>query len=190
MDERVDLYAAGAVLFEMLAGRPLFEGSPLEVCAKVLTAPVPSLKAIRGDVSPNIDVILAKSLAKAPSERYASAAEMRRALGGCERIEVPSTRPAADATPSPSPPIDLVVQGAGPSRMDEAVVIGLQPGASAESPAKPNDSQHPAHTLLGRRWGRRVEVAAAVLLSLGGTTLAYQLVSPSGMVETPRLQAK
>lgn len=92
-----DLYSLGAVLFELAAGRPPFEAAaPIAVVIKHLNDPPPRFSAFpRGKtLSPGFELIIRKALSKAPSDRFASAEEMRGAL---ERLktEATATLPAA-----------------------------------------------------------------------------------------------
>jgi len=72
-----DVYAMGATLFALLAGRPPFTGdSPMIVMAKHRLEPVPDLKAINPSASDAAASIVAKAMAKEPAHRYAVAGEM------------------------------------------------------------------------------------------------------------------
>lgn len=78
-----DIYAVGIILYELLAYKtPFFAGSTTEILANHLKAMIPSLSARREQVPKELDGIVAKSLAKHPSDRFASAADMRAALAG------------------------------------------------------------------------------------------------------------
>jgi hypothetical protein len=78
-----DIYAVGIILYELLAYKtPFFAGSTTEILANHLKAMIPSLAARRDQVPKELDGIVAKSLAKHPSDRFASAADMRAALAG------------------------------------------------------------------------------------------------------------
>src|SRR5579862_7276219 len=81
VDGRADVYALGCVLYEMLAGEPPFGGPTAQaVVAKHLSAPFPQVRHSRPDVPPRIDDVLARATAKAPADRYATAAAFRSGL--------------------------------------------------------------------------------------------------------------
>jgi hypothetical protein len=80
-DLRADLYAVGCVLFEMLAGRPPFEGTSTYVLFDAhLHQPPVSIASLRPDIPPVIELTIARALAKDARDRFASAADMQRAL--------------------------------------------------------------------------------------------------------------
>jgi serine/threonine-protein kinase len=81
LDARVDIYACGVVLFEMLTGRkPFIADEPLAILKKQLEEPPPRL----ADVTPGdygmLEEVVARALAKAPQDRYPSAVAMAEAL--------------------------------------------------------------------------------------------------------------
>ena len=74
VDERSDLYSAGAVLFECLAGRPLFGGETVgEVLRQHVTEVVPGLRSLGHQVPAALDEVVHRLLLKEPADRYASA---------------------------------------------------------------------------------------------------------------------
>jgi eukaryotic-like serine/threonine-protein kinase len=78
VDARSDVYAAGCVLFELLCGHPPFVGdSPVAVAYQHVREDPRPPSASNRDVSPDLDAIVLKALAKNPANRYQSAAEMR-----------------------------------------------------------------------------------------------------------------
>jgi beta-lactam-binding protein with PASTA domain/serine/threonine protein kinase len=78
VDARSDVYSLGCVLYEILTGEPPFIGdSPVAVAYQhVREDPVPPSQR-HPDISPEMDAVVLKSLAKNPDNRYQTAAEMR-----------------------------------------------------------------------------------------------------------------
>lgn len=80
-DARADLYAVGVLLYEMLAGvRPFVGATPQEVMRRALDRPARPLRAIRPDISPSLEAVVRRALAKDPAKRFADAEEMLGAL--------------------------------------------------------------------------------------------------------------
>lgn len=81
VDHRVDVFAVGILLFEMLAGRRLFLGSTdLETFKQVQAAKVPDLRLERADVDDELMRVLLRALARNRDERYQTANELGRDL--------------------------------------------------------------------------------------------------------------
>ena len=80
VDRRADVFAFGVVLWELLARRPLFQGDAASVMSRVLHENVPSVRSARPEASSALDLIAMKALERHPSDRYATADEMRVAL--------------------------------------------------------------------------------------------------------------
>ncbi len=82
-DVRSDIFAFGAVLFEMLAGRRAFPGdSPVERGHAILTLELPDLTASGVRVPLAVDRVMRRCLEKAPDERFQSARDLAFALQG------------------------------------------------------------------------------------------------------------
>jgi serine/threonine-protein kinase len=80
LDERVDVYAAGVTLFEMLAGHRAFRGTYSEVIHDIVFSEPPRVTASRPDLPQVFDEVLAMAMAKSRDRRFASAQAFKRAL--------------------------------------------------------------------------------------------------------------
>ena len=97
---RSDVYALGAMTYEMLAGEPPFTGpSSQAIVAKVLTEQPPPLRAKRPTVPPAAETAILTALQKLPADRWGSAKEFSDALAGTGSHHMPSaaTIPVAAA---------------------------------------------------------------------------------------------
>jgi serine/threonine-protein kinase len=73
VDTRADLYSLGCVFFELLTGRVPYDGEHAwDVVMKHLNAPVPSVTALRPELSPAYDAFFERALAKRPEDRFQS----------------------------------------------------------------------------------------------------------------------
>ena len=139
VSRQADVYAAGVVLWELLTGEPLHQGAPNAVLERVLFGTVPPPSSRGDQISPEFDAIIAKATARSPADRYATAADMARALE--ERA-----RPALPAEVSA-----WLEEVAGEALRERAALVGelekrprceatllsATEGASAEQPARP-----------------------------------------------------
>ncbi|HEY0904036.1 MAG TPA: Stk1 family PASTA domain-containing Ser/Thr kinase [Marmoricola sp.] len=78
VDSRSDVYSTGCLLFELLTGRPPFVGdSPVSVAYQHVREQAPRPSSLDADLTPEIDAIVMKALAKRVEDRYQSAAAMK-----------------------------------------------------------------------------------------------------------------
>jgi serine/threonine protein kinase len=144
-DERSDIWALGAIVYELIAQRPAFDGkSVVAVREGILSGSPASLREVRPDIAPAIEAVILRCLEKDPSRRYATVAELARALvpfglhdayatgeriarvveGGIEGRGAPWTAPLLKAT---KPVVRLAPAPGGTSR--RRVAFGYALGA-------------------------------------------------------------
>ena len=79
-DVRTDIYAWGALAYELITGRPAFSGSEHEQIEAVLNRDPRPIDALRPKVSPALVEIVTKAMSKSPDDRFSNAARLRQAL--------------------------------------------------------------------------------------------------------------
>ena len=107
VDGRTDLYALGAMAFEMACGQPPYPtGSAVEILASHIAAPVPHPSRVRAEIPPSLDSLIVDLLAKDPEERPGLPEVRRRLLAIANEAGVALTttapRPASTAMPTVS----------------------------------------------------------------------------------------
>ncbi len=75
-----DQYAFAVVVYEWLCGTPPFKGTPLEIAIKHVSVPPPPLRSLVSDLSPALEEVVLRALAKEPEQRFATVQEFAYAL--------------------------------------------------------------------------------------------------------------
>ena len=97
LDARTDLFALGAVLYEMLSGTRAFRGeTPADVATAVLREEPPEMASPRGDLPPALERIVRHCLERNPAERFQSARDVAFALETLSGSAVAAPTPPAD----------------------------------------------------------------------------------------------
>jgi eukaryotic-like serine/threonine-protein kinase len=123
VDARADVYAVGAVLFEMLVGEPAFTGAtPQAILAKTLTGKMRPVLSVRPDLPAAAAAVVTTATARDAADRYGSASELAAALGTALDAVRSGTMPIATAGPSPRSVWTLF---AGAAVITMAAVYGL-----------------------------------------------------------------
>jgi serine/threonine-protein kinase len=126
-DARADEYALACSAFELLTGAPPFRrDEAVAVMYAQLSAPPPRLTALRPDLPPAADGVLAKALAKTPGERYPSCRDFADALRTALGLQ------PYDTGPGPTRPDRLPTQTAWPDAGGWA-----QPGGAGVAATQP-----------------------------------------------------
>src|SRR5437763_5741434 len=117
LDHRIDLFAAGVLLYRMLTADSPFAGPPEAVMYKTVNVdpPAPSI-VTSGRRAAGFDAVVAKALAKKPADRWASAAEFKRALMQAAGAQDPSGTDATLPWRPIEPPTATLPIGTPPPR--------------------------------------------------------------------------
>jgi len=103
-DPRTDIFAFGAVLYEMLSGRSAFRrDTPAETMTAVLREDPPELSGAAQPVSPGLERIIRRCLEKNPEQRFQSARDLSFALGALSGSDATGTAKIAQQAPRMQP---------------------------------------------------------------------------------------
>jgi len=125
MDARVDIYALGVLGYEMLTGHPTFPGlNPQQtLAAHVTQAPVP-VGQQRAGLSPALEAVIMRCLAKRPADRFQTADELVATLE-------PLAMPSGGMTPTHTQPVKAVAAGGAGRSMRRYAIAGAALVAAA-----------------------------------------------------------
>ncbi|MCI1748678.1 MAG: Stk1 family PASTA domain-containing Ser/Thr kinase [Acidipropionibacterium sp.] len=141
VDNRADIYATGCLLYELLVGRPPFVGdSPVSVAYQhVREIPAPPSR-LDPEITPAMDAVTLKALAKAPADRYQTAmlmrADIERVLAG-----VPPLAPMPGAAPG-DPESSAATQVIAPATLAATAVHPLEAGTTGVDAYAPYRTGH------------------------------------------------
>jgi serine/threonine-protein kinase len=204
-DRRTDIFAVGAILFEIVAGRRLWKGlGEIEILGRLLRGDIPSLETVRTVIPGPIFDICKKALSASPADRYATAAEMRDALdeylwqsGGIPRPKEIAEALVAEFGPERQKHREIIDRalsrlGEGQKGRLEALAIAQEPSTRSPMPSAiarvptgvyaaqpeappPNLTQPILDRVLAFARGHRLVVGSAVVLVLMAITAAIVL---------------
>ncbi len=185
VDARSDIYSAGCLLYELFTGRPPFQGdSPVSVAYQHVREPAVPPSHLDSMITPAMDNIVLKSLAKDPADRYQSAAEMRSDIGRLLAGQEVHAKPVPATVPTP------------------AVAALASTDATAVMDATPSRPSRPAHVEPAERPTRYVgliaflvtlavvAVAVGVFLAWKSATGGVAMVSVPGVLDLLPAAAK
>ena len=134
LDGRTDVYALGAIAFECISGRLVYEGNYRSIVRSAFSPnPVPSLRALVPDLEPRLDKIITKALQKERGERYRDvrefATELRALSSGAEirllKVVQAVTRRRCERAPFISPVHVMLPKGDVDGRCEDISEGGI-----------------------------------------------------------------
>jgi len=131
VDIRADIYSLGCTLFRLVTGQVMFGGAQfrthMEKMVAHLTLPAPKLRSRRDDLPEALETLLERMLAKKPSDRFATPAELIGALAplaaGADLVAWTEGRASPESTPAPRP--QLIVDHGSRRAMWLAAIVML-----------------------------------------------------------------
>ncbi len=188
---RSDVYALGAMTYEMLAGEPPFTGPNSQaIVAKVLTEQPPALRPKRPTVPPAAEAAILTALQKLPADRWGSAKEFSEALGSAAPLHSSGAAPIAATLPLRVPGGRARGrQGARALVWAGWVVAGMACGVAAWGLLRPRPELPPSRLaiLVPGLGGSGASSSQRHLTFLpDGQGLVYSLVGPDGVLHLVR----
>ena len=171
IDARADLYALGAVTYEMLSGEPPFTGPTVQsIVAKVINDVPRPLDELRKSVPPHVADAVARALEKLPADRIGSAKEFAAALAGDRPVHVTTSRKPRVASRIPT---------------NTALTVGLATIAAAAIgwALFGNRTGTPSASVIPARFSLAASVSAggfgnSIAVSADGSKIAYTSRDP------------
>jgi serine/threonine protein kinase len=154
VDPRTDIFAVGIILWELLAGQRLFLGeTDFQTVKKVQQAQIPAISSLNPKVTPELERIINKALAREPSQRYSAARDLAKELTthlfkigvavsafDVASLVIGAQKERAKKKPQQGSIIDKLIE--------EALFEFTSLGDDAEQGAKPNADQSQANAPL------------------------------------------
>ena len=158
LDGRSDLFAVGVVLWEMLAGQRLFQGTMREVLAQVMFRAISPPSAVRPGVPPDLEAVAMRLLERDLGRRFATAEDAIEALAAC---------------------VDAPRDGRGELARTLTARFPIEAGARARRLGSSGGGAEPA--------GRRAQIHGVAAPSLVTASAPLGVPAPHGAPRTPGL---
>ncbi|MGI8703219.1 MAG: protein kinase domain-containing protein [Candidatus Limnocylindrales bacterium] len=183
---RSDVYALGAMTYEMFAGEPPFTGPNSQaIVAKVLTEPPPPLRAKRPTVPPAAESAIFTALQKLPADRWGSAREFSDALAGSG----PARTQGAATIPLKAARAPAIASSRQAAMWLGWVAAGLAAALAAWALLCPHPETAPSRLAIlapGLGWSGASSSQRHLAFQPDGQALVYSVVGADGILRLVR----
>ena len=209
VDVRTDIFSFGLVLYEMLTGRQAFKANSTVALVLAVTRHEPEpMRRYVPNIAPELEVLVARCVAKDPAARYADGTELLAAVDEVARVLLRTPQPdlddvtAADKVPPVEPPPDL------PRPRESVPANAPTPGATTLDDWRPKSRPMPPERirlfaaivggfavagllliLATFVWGADRSKVSATALPLAVSAPAASVVVPAATVPAPTVPA-
>jgi serine/threonine protein kinase len=169
IDERVDVYAMGVMLFRMLTGElPYDAPTYTALLLKVAQGPAPPLRPLRGEIPPALEALVQRAMAKDRADRFASMTEMATALSAATSTSAEASAYAATEEDMPALTDDEIARRSGtPTTTERQEPVHY----SEEEASVPMSRPLPVGAIIG--------AVAVLALGIGAVIIAPRLTANS-----------
>ena len=158
VDSRSDIYSLGVVMYEMMTGRPPFDGeSPVAVAIQHINGNAAMPSTLNANIPGGLEQIIMKAMAQNPSMRYATEAAML-----YDMDEFRKNPAILFDYNNPNTDMDAATRFTGSSRKEEETMVlpktAAQKAAAKAEPARPRNNQTPQKPANPKRRRREEEI--------------------------------